>query len=300
MVGKWHLGNKPEDHPLRHGFDEFFGVLESDHPYYGEQEQSSKPFHNPILRGTTPVAARGYLTDTFAAEAAAFIATHASRPFFLYVPFTATHGPLQAKPELLTKLSFIKDDKRRLFAAVLASLDEAVGTITAALRKARIARNTVVVFLGDNGCASGHGCSNRPLRGGKYSLYEGGIRAPFILAWPGQVTAGRRYAKPVAAFDLFATFVHAAGGTPAGVVDGVNLLPFLQGRTGSPHPVLFWGGSKAGAIRKGNWKLIGTELYDLSTDVRETHDVAAAHPSVVASLRSARSRWLSGLAPALW
>ena len=121
-----------------------------------------------------------------------------------------------------------------------------VGTITAALRNAGVAGNTVVVFLGDNGCSTSTGCRNKPLRGGKGTWWEGGIRAPFMLSWPGQVTGGRNYTQPVMSFDLFATFVTAAGGTPGGVVDGVDLLPFLRGGPGVPHPYLFWGGGRSG------------------------------------------------------
>lgn len=303
MVGKWHLGNKPEDHPLEHGFDEFFGVLESDHPYFGEQEDSAKPIWNPILRGTTRVPASGYLSDTFADEAAAFIRAHAAEPFFLYLPFTGTHGPLQAKPEVLARLTNIVDPKRRLFAAVLASLDEAVGTVTRAIAEAGIADNTVVVFLGDNGCGTGSatGCRNTPLRGWKYSYYEGGIRIPFMMSWPGALTRpGTKYTKPVISFDLFATFVKAAGGEVPGGVDGVDLLPFLQTGVGTPHSYLFWGTRTAGAVRKGKWKLVGTALFNLDQDVKEKTNVAAANPTVVADLQSKRNAWLTTLAAPLW
>ena len=216
------------------------------------------------------------------------------------MPFTAIHTPLQAKPEVLARLGYIADPKRRLVAAVLASLDEGVGTITAALRNAGVAGNTVVVFLGDNGCSTSTGCRNKPLRGGKGTWWEGGIRAPFMLSWPGQVTGGRNYTQPVMSFDLFATFVTAAGGTPGGVVDGVDLLPFLRGGPGVPHPYLFWGGKSVGATRKGNWKLVGSELYDLGRDLGESKNVAGAHPDIVADLRRARTAWLRTLKPALW
>ena len=263
----------------------------TDHPYFGETSG------NPILSGTTPVPASGYLTDTLAAEAAGFIRRRAGQPFFLYVPFTATHSPLQAKPEVLARLGYIQNPKRRLVAAVLASLDEGVGRILAELWATGVAERTAVVFLGDNGCGA---CSNRPLRGGKGTFWEGGIRVPFILAWPGRVGAGTSYGEPVIAMDLFATFLRAAGGVPSGVVDGVDLLPYLQGAGGSPHDYLFWGGRAKGATRKGEWKLVGSELYNLRQDLAETTNVAGNNPAVVADLRQARAAWLQTLAPAIW
>ncbi|MGD9510356.1 MAG: sulfatase-like hydrolase/transferase [Geminicoccaceae bacterium] len=301
MVGKWHLGEEPQDRPLQHGFDEFFGVLESDHPYFGEQESSPKPFHNPILRGTTPVPASGYLTDTLAAEAASFIERNASQPFFLYLPFTATHGPLQAKPDVLARVDGLAS-KRRLFAAVLASLDHAVGTVRRAIEDAGVADNTVVVFLGDNGCGLGRrtGCRNTPLSGWKYGYNEGGIRIPFVMSWPGRIPAGMRYGEPVISLDLFATLVRAAGGTPPGSVEGVDLLPYLRGADGTPHDYLFWGTRSTGAVRRGRWKLLDGALYDLSQDIAEQDDVAAGNPDVVADLLRAREAWVRTLAPALW
>lgn len=302
MVGKWHLGEEPQDHPLQHGFDEFFGVLESDHPYFGEQEESGKPFHNPILRGTTPVPASGYLTDTLAAEAAGFIARNASQPFFLYLPFTATHGPLEAKPEVLARFDGLASKRRRLFAAVLASLDDAVGKVRQAIEDAGIADNTVIIFLGDNGCGMSRrtGCRNTPLRGGKYGYTEGGIRIPFMMSWPGRITPGTRYSEPVISFDLFATLVRAAGGTPPASVAGVDLLPYLQGAAGAPHDYLFWGTRSMGAVRHDRWKLVDGALYDLGRDMGETEDVAAANPDVVADMMRARDAWVRSLAPPLW
>ncbi len=294
LVGKWHLGRKPEDNPLNHGFDEFFGVLDSDRPYFGEDAT------NPILRGTMPVPATGYLTDTLAAEAGSFIRRHAGRPFFLFVPFTATHTPLAAKPEVLARLSSIRDPQRRLFAAVLASLDEGVGTIRTALREAGEAERTVLVFMGDNGCNTGRGCRNTPLRGAKGTWWEGGIRVPLVLSWPHRVDPSTTYARPVMAFDLFATFVQTAGAVDPPGADGVDLLPFLQGAGGDPHGYLFWGNRSAGAVRKGNWKLIGSELYDLAADPGEQRNLAGAQPGVVADLRAARADWITTFAPALW
>ncbi|MGD9507770.1 MAG: sulfatase-like hydrolase/transferase [Geminicoccaceae bacterium] len=294
MVGKWHLGMKAQDNPIHHGFDEFFGVLDTNRPYYGEDAT------NPILRGTVPVPASGYFTDTRAAEAGSFIRRHAGRPFFLYVPFTATHTPLAAKPEMLARLASIRNPQRRLFAAVLASLDEGVGTIRTALREAGVAERTVVVFLGDNGCNTGRGCRNAPLRGAKGTWWEGGIRVPMVMAWPSRVGAGGSYARPVMASDLFATFLRNAGGIPPAAADGVDLLPFLQGAGGEPHGQLFWGNRSAGAVRRGDWKLLGSELFNLATDLGEQRNLAAANPAIVAELRAARAAWARGLARPLW
>jgi arylsulfatase A-like enzyme len=294
MVGKWHLGVKDTDNPLGHGFDEFFGVLDTNRPYYGEDAT------NPILRGREPVPATGYLTDTFAAEAGSFIRRHAQQPFFLYVPFTATHTPLAAKPEMLARLTHIRNPKRRLFAAVLASLDEGVGTIRTALREAGVAERTVLVFIGDNGCNTSTRCRNAPLRGAKGTWWEGGIRVPFMLSWPNRVGAGTSYPRPVMVFDLFASFVQTAGGIAPAAVDGVNLLPFLQGAGGEPHPYLFWGNRSAGAVRKGDWKLVGSELYNLSADLGERRNVAGTNPGIVADLHAARAAWAAQLVRPLW
>ena len=170
----------------------------------------------------------------------------------------------------------------------------------AALRDTGVAGNTIVVFLGDNGCLTSTTCRNTPLRGGKGSNYEGGIRVPFVLSWPDQVARGTRYTQPVISTDLFATILKAAGGNPAAVVDGVDLLPHLRGSGGSPHAYLHWGNRSNGAVRKGKWKLINGELYDLSRDLGERANVAAANPAVVADLRRAREAWKQTLAPALW
>lgn len=293
LVGKWHLGYDASHNPLHHGFDEFFGVLEPGHPYFGEEPG------NPILRGTTVVPASGYLTDTLADESVAFIRRHAAAPFFLDAAFTATHMPLQAKPEILARLGSIADPKRRVFAGALVSLDEAVGRIVGTLRDTGVADKTLLVFLSDNGC---NNCRNKPLRGGKRDLYEGGIRVPMMLAWPGRVAGNRIYARPVMSFDLFVTMLHAGGGTPRAVVDGVDLLPFLQGSTAEPHETLFWTSidNRFGAIRQGKWKLVDGQLYDLDSDIREKRDLAAANPELVAQLSQALARWHGNLPPPAW
>ena len=188
MVGKWNVGYRPDQHPMMRGFDEFFGVLGSDHPYYGEMPG------NPVLRGFTPEPQAAYLTDAFAREAVSFIRRHAAQRFFLYLPFTAIHTPLQAKPEKLAQYAGIANTRRRTVAAMLSSLDDAVGAVLQTLREQGLTGNTVVAFLGDNGCGN---CKNGPLRGGKGTLFDGGVRVPFIVSWPGALTPGSRSDVPV-------------------------------------------------------------------------------------------------------
>ncbi len=294
MIGKWNVGYRPDQHPMMRGFDEFFGVLGSDHPYYGEMAG------NPVLRGFTPEPQADYLTDVFAREAVSFIRRHAAQRFYLYVPLTAIHTPLQAKPDKLAQHGGITNGRRRTVAAMLSSLDDAVGAVLQTLREQGLADNTVVAFLGDNGCGN---CKNGPLRGGKGRLYEGGTRVPFIVSWPGTLAPGSRSDVPVTAMDLSATMLEAAGGSAAGL-DGVNLLDALRG-TSTPHDCLFWGATANGTARCGDWKLIEIagqppELYDLKRDIGEDRNVASSNWTVVTRLRQARADWVRTLAPRTW
>ena len=269
MFGKWHLGNRPDQHPLNKGFDEFLGMIGSSHPYYGEMDG------NPVLRGYTPEPQADYLTDVFAREAASFIHRNAARPFFIYFAPNAVHAPYQAKPEILATVSAIADPERRLFAGTLISISEAVGTIAAALRAEGLYDNTMIVMAGDNGGV--HAGKTKPLRGRKGSLYEGGIRVPFFLSWPTILVAGTTYSKPVSSLDLFPTFLAAAGGVPpTGKLEGVNLLPYLTGSAVQPDRYLYWADTAKSAVRLGRWKLKRTgttnELYNLSKDVSEKQE----------------------------
>lgn len=303
LVGKWHLGFKPEHFPLRRGFDEFFGFLDGDHVYFGDEPGK------PIYRGWRVVRESRYLTRAFAREAAAFVRRHAERPFLLYVAFNATHLPLQAEPAMLARFAHIADPKRRRFAAMLAHLDGAVGTIVGTIRSLGLERDTLVVFTTDNGCNTAKStCRNAPLRGGKGMLHEGGIRVPFIVSWPGTIPAGRRIAQPVTARDLFPTFLAAATGAPYtdARLDGVDILPLARGATAAPpHGFLFWGAGGRGAVRKGDWKLLElppapARLYNLRRDPGERTDLAASRPALVEELRRARVAWGQGLVPPLW
>jgi len=303
QVGKWHLGRKVDNFPLHRGFSEFFGYMFGHYSYFGSDPRA------PLYRNSRIVQVDEYKTRAFARESVSFIQRHAAEPFFLFAAFTATHLPMEAEPQMLARFAHIADPKRRTFAAMLAHLDEAVGDVIAALRAQQLRRRTLVVFATDNGCITFKStCRNRPLRGGKGQLYEGGIRVPYILSWPGTVPAGQRLDQPVTTRDLFPTFLAAATGTDHANprLDGKSLLPLARGTTTAPpHGILFWGSGGGGAVRRGNWKMLEVnglppQLYDLPRDPGESVNLAAQHPTIVNELRTARIAWGRGLVPPLW
>jgi arylsulfatase A-like enzyme len=320
MVGKWHLGMHDKFHPLKRGFDEYFGFLFGANMYIDPDlpgVKSSDPEgvgvrirtqRNPIVRGQTPVEEREYLTDAFAREAIAFIERHRNESFFLYAPFNAPHTPLQATQKYIDRFPQIKDEKRRIYAAMVSALDDAVGAILKKLRETGLEQDTLVVFLSDNGCATyTNACTNDPLRYGKLTHFEGGYRVPFALKLPAKIKAGTIYQQPISSLDLFPTAVALAGGKlPADrAYDGVDLLPFLTGqKKAAPHEVLCWRNGENATVRKGNWKLFkgGDQywLYDLSKDIGEQQNVADKYPAIVAQLKQEFSAWEARMKQPMW
>jgi arylsulfatase A-like enzyme len=303
MVGKWHLGLSPEQHPLARGFDEFYGILEHG---IGPAERGNKEIH--VYRGRETVAAPADHTTAFGREAVAFIERHREQPFFLYLPFTAVHSPHVAPPEQLKKFDHIADRRRRNYLAMLATLDDQVGQIVAALDRHNLKDNTLVCFMADNGGPDG-APSNAPLRGHKWTLWEGGIRSPLFVVWPGRIAPGTTSAEPVIQLDLVPTALAAAGvDAPAtGQLDGVNLLPHLLGKSRSlDRPALFWRFGPQLAVRSGNWKLVKPSaseepvLFNLADDIGEAKDVTLLHPAKARELQALWDAWNAGNAPPRW
>lgn len=297
MVGKWHLGFKPDMVPNAQGFDYFYGHLHGSHDYRPSVEDPG-----PILRNKTPVKTTQYLTREFGDEAARFIDRHTTVPYFLFVPFNAVHGPLQAPEETLEKFAHIKNQRDRTMAAMVYELDMAVGKILEAVKRSGKNENTIVIFTNDNGGVRGElPESNGKFRGGKASLYEGGIRVPMFIQWPRRITHGTVYTSPVISLDLAPTLASAAQATSTVAYEGVDLLPYLnKTKTGAPHDELFWhfvDAPSQKAVRKNYWKAIQPadgapwELYDLSKDAGEIHNVADEHESTVTELRKAWQNW---------
>jgi arylsulfatase A-like enzyme len=297
-VGKWHLGGGIEYRPTRRGFDEFYGTL------------ANTPFYHPtnfvdsrISDDVRPVADPAfYTTDAYAERAVDWIERSKNRPWFLYLPFNAQHAPLQAPKKYLDRFSGITDEKRRIFAAMLSSMDDAVGRVMGKVRALGQEENTIVFFIADNGGPTQSTTSgNGPLRGFKMTTFEGGPRVPFVAQWKGRWPAGKVYGFPVINLDVLPTVVAAAGGKAesARSVDGVDLTPFVTGANPArPHQTLYWRYGPQWAVRHGDLKLVVSrggsgkpELYDLSKDVGESKDLAAAQPAKVRELQALWDKW---------
>jgi len=317
--GKSHLGYEPQFHPLKRGFDEFFGFPGGAHDYFDAAGDS----RNPILRGTTPVKKLDYTTETFGRETVAFIENHHGAPWFIYLPFNAVHAPLQSPDKYLARFPNITERKRLTFAAMLSAMDDAVGAVLAKLREHRLEENTLIFFFSDNGGPTASTTSgNGLLRGFKSQTWEGGVRVPFMVQWKGHLPAGKVDDRPVIQLDILPTALAAAGVEikPEWRLDGVNLLPYLTGaNAGLPHDALCWRFGGQMAIRKGDWKLVkgtglaaggaalqgkanteGAELYNLARDIGEKHNLAAENPLKVKELANAWNAWNAELVDPAW
>jgi arylsulfatase A-like enzyme len=309
-VGKWHLGAHPQFHPMKRGFDEYFGALGGGHVYFPD-DKGGPEYQIPLNRNGKDEAQTKYLTEQFGDEAAAFVGRHAGgKPWMLYLAFNAPHTPLAAPQEWLEKLKHIENASRRTYAAMVCALDAAIGEVMAKLDETKQRGNTLIYFVSDNGgpnleAKSGTNFTdNSPLRGAKGAVYEGGMRVPFLVSWPAKIKPGV-YDQPLIALDFLPTSLAAAESadlTPKNL-DGVNLLPFLTGeKSGAPHETLFWRSGGPGgnnAVRRGRMKLLrlgqaAPELYDLAADVGETQNLAAEKPEVVKDLTAAIAEWEKG------
>jgi arylsulfatase A-like enzyme len=302
-LGKWHLGIQPEYHPMKRGFDEFYGFLGHGAHDYFDLKRTGETF-NSILRNEEVIDDTGYLTDNLGREAVSFIARNEKNPFFLYLAFNAVHYPMQAPQEVIRKYDTGKPN-RDILMAMLECEDRAIGRVLDELERRKLDGNTIVVFVSDNGGARANSSNNGILRDFKQSVYEGGIRVPFLISWPGRLPENRVSKEPVIFMDLMPTLVAAAGARmPAGrTYEGRNLLAVLTGKAKGPvHDALFWDGAEQRtAVRAGQWKLVNNsgriELFDLDADPGEKNDQAAARPQIVAQLRQQFDTWSRANAP---
>ena len=314
-IGKWHLGSEPFSLPEHHGFD--VNVAGNAH---GAPGSYFFPYQGNWLIPTTELRAKWnvlpdgkegeYLTDRLTEEAVSFIRESKDQPFFLYFPHYGVHTPLQAKPEVTAKYERIPEVERQgkpEYAAMVESIDDSVGRVLVALRELKLEDNTVIIFTSDNG-GFYNATSNAPLRANKGAYYEGGIRVPLIIKWPGVTKTGLVVNDPVTSTDLYPTCLAAAGlsALPNQHVDGVNLQPVLTGAGSLPDRALFWhfphyndhpSSVPSSVIRKGDWKLIetfdpeGLELYNLAHDLSESKDLAVTETAKLTELRRELDAW---------
>lgn len=305
MFGKWHVGFRPETQPTARGFDAFYGHLSGAHAYTPDGVGERGAGRVSMMRGVQPASMPAHLTEAFAEEAVGFIRAHKDRPFLLYIPFNAVHSPMQTTPAYEAKFAHIQNRTRRIHLAMLAAMDDAVGRVVDEIRAQGLDEQTLIMFSSDNGGPTQETTSsNGALNGVKGTVLEGGIRVPTLVRWTGRIEGGRTIDTLAMGFDLTATAL-AAAGLPTAGLDGVDLMPWLTGaRGGDAHEALFWRAAGQGAVRAGNWKLVKNgeayHLFDLSSDIRERTDLAAARPDVVADLRARYDAWSGAMAEPLW
>jgi arylsulfatase A-like enzyme len=305
LFGKWHLGLRPEVGPRRYGFDQTYGY------FHGQIDQYTHRYKNGDRtwhRNDEFVDEKGHATDLITDEAVRFV-SKVRNPFFLWVAFSVPHHPVQEEEKWLDPYKeSIKDPSRRLYAASVSHLDAAVGRIVDALEKHDLAKNTLILFTSDNGgqrdyqskteYEGKHGPyptlgDNRPLRGWKGELYEGGVRVPAFVSWPGAFRP-RKVEETVSYLDWFPTIARLAGAEveSAWKLEGRDVAPLLRGeKPAAPPPALYWQTGRTQAVLDGDWKLIvgprqgDAELYDLKDDPAEKTNRAGEQPRRVEALR---------------
>ncbi|WP_139955954.1 sulfatase-like hydrolase/transferase [Flavicella sediminum] len=298
-IGKWHVGDHPSLHPPKHGFDHWFGFPGGGMNYWGI---SKGPLQTIFRNGVkVPEEELNYLTDDFTNEAIDFISKKDDKPFFMYLAYNAPHGPDHAVEKYLEETKHIEYAGRSIYGAMVNAVDNGVGRIDSTLIANNLKDNTIVVFLSDNGGRGEH-ADNRPNRGYKGMLFEGGIKVPFFIRWPNKLEGNQVYTNMVSSLDLFPSFLEAAGVNPTSQkqLDGKSLWPYiLNENNNKPHDLLFWRsvGGYEYAVRKGDFKIYKsatkekTLLFNLKTDAYERHDIANENPELLAELEAEYKKW---------
>lgn len=330
MTGKWHLGMKEESRPHNHGFEHWYGFLAGCIDYYSHifywgmntPGPGVNPTHDLWEDGEEAWNNGNYFTEAITSKAIEYIRKAATdnNPFILYVPFNAPHYPMHAPEKYMQRFAHLPWD-RQVMAAMLSAVDDGVGSIMAELASLGLADNTCTLFTSDNGPSREsrnwldgtldpyYGGTSGQLKGHKFSLYEGGIRVPGIMNWPGTIHSGQVIDYPCASMDIFPTFLNAAGGSPSEYeLDGQNLLPCVLEKKVPPERDLFWEMGDQTAIRRGKSKLVlngqlveedspsnTVHLSDLDEDMGEQMNLQSQQPELAAELRTAASKWRSDI-----
>lgn len=327
MFGKWHLGLADGCRPEDHGFDEWFGFMAGcidyySHIFYWGVGRGYDPTHDLWENGREIYRNGEYFTEMITQRAVEYIrrAAKSDKPFFLYLPYNAPHYPMHAPKKYVDRFPHLSPD-RRIMAAMLSAVDDSVGEVMAELERQGIADNTCAFFTSDNGPSREtrnwmdgrkdpyYGGTSGKLKGHKFSLYEGGIRMPAVMSWPGRIPTGQVITEMGASFDIFPTFLKAAGGDPGDYeLDGLDIMPMVADGAPTPHEEIFWEMGKQTAVRRGKWKLVlngrliegeppedAVHLADLEADMGEKHNLKDEHPEVVSELKSSAETWRAEL-----
>ncbi len=308
VIGKWDMGQAKRYLPLQRGFDFFYGHGNNGIDYY-THERYGVP---SLFRGNRRTQEdRGkYVTHVFGREAISFVREHVGRrPFFLYLPFNAPHGAstlaednggkkpgVQAPEEYVARYrGVVKDERLARYYAAVTCMDEEIGKLLKVVDEAGQKENTIVLFLSDNG-GSGNG-GNAPLKGAKSSMWEGGLRVPFVMRWPGRVPAGKVTDEFLTSLEILPTLLAATGAKPPAELklDGFNMLPVVRGEEASPRREMFWQRRSDKAARVDSWKWVdsarGKGLYDLRCDLGETKDLTREKPDIAKMIQDRFKAW---------
>jgi arylsulfatase A-like enzyme len=304
LVGKWHLGYKAEYSPSAHGFDYFFGLKSGYHDYYTHHSGNGKP---DLWENDRPIEATGYMTDLITERAVKFIEQTAGRPFFIDVAYNAPHWPYQVpdKPSVApdngrhVMAGDLTTSTRADYVAMVERVDRGVGEVLRALERRGVANTTIVIFTNDNG--GEWLANNAPLFNRKLTVWEGGIRVPALIRWPGRIPAGKVSDQVGITMDLTASIL-AATGTAVPVearLEGINLIPVLEGRAPEVERTLFWrtttGNRSQKAVRRGDWKVVidGTHtfVFNVRTDISERQDLASRRQDIAQKLQPLLADW---------
>ena len=305
LIGKWHLGDKTQNHPLKNGFDYFWGFISGARNYFYNPNEVNRNSIRNVVENYTQTKFEGYLTDVLGEKAISFIDKNnqSNNPFFLFLSFNAPHTPMQAKEEVLKKF---KDNPRQVYASMMWSMDEAIGNVIDALKENNQYDNTIIYFLSDNGAAMSNNASPFPFKGWKGNQFEGGIKTPMIMTWKNKIKSNTQFDGFISALDIFKTSLEVSNVNDdlMANADGKNIMNHLNDNT-IQNENLFWRKDKMATVRSGNYKLIrlndtSTVLYNIENNYFEDLDLKLKEPSVHDSLFKLLLAWEDRLIDPNW
>ena len=305
LIGKWHLGDKAQNHPLKNGFDYFWGFISGARNYFYDPNEEFRNSIRNVVENYSQTKFDGYLTDVLGDKAIAFINKNheSNNPFFLFLSFNAPHTPMHAKDDVLEKF---KDNPRQVYASMMWSMDEAIGNVVEALKENDQYDNTIIYFLSDNGAAMSNDASPFPFKGWKGNQYEGGIKTPMIMTWKNKIKSNTHFDGFISALDIFKSSLEASKVNNEYMInaDGKNIMNYLNDNN-IKNENLFWRKDKMATVRSGNYKLIrlndtSTVLYNIEKNYLEDFDLKLKEPKVHDSLFSLLSKWENRLINPNW